>query len=113
MACVPQQDGGICMPLCATDADCYGGVCDPASGLCRPAGTVILGSPIGSACDPSAKPGTCAGVCQVADPNDPTVGTCTRACSVGNPDACGPGATCVGVIPDAKQGDLGVCRLIK
>ena len=107
IACVPQSSGGVCMPVCATDNDCSPGVCDPASGLCLPQGTVLSGAPDGSACDPSADPDTCVGVCR---PNTPTEGTCTRPCVVGRLDACGGNPDkCSGSMPDAAQGDLGVC----
>ena len=81
MACMP-SDGGVCRPLCNSDADCSPLYCDPGSGLCTQAPPT--GDPIGAPCNPGSD--SCKGDCVALTG---TSGLCVAACTVGVTPSCG------------------------
>ena len=109
-----RRQPGICLPLCASDEDCAGRVCDLALGLCVDAPTA--GAAIGAAC---ASAEDCAGrVCQSA--NVAGAFFCSATCSFGTlgcgygSNAPGRGAMCLTPATFDESGsegagDVGLC----
>lgn len=65
LACdaVAADGGAFCRPMCRSNADCGGRLCDFGKGVC--VDELPDGDPIGSKCDPDAASSTCAsGVCE-------------------------------------------------
>ena len=91
-------DGGSgptqCIPMCATDSDCGGYVCNVKTNLCT--ATHPSGLAMGSDCDPTAMPDPCQGFCIGNSSTDAHSGFCTALCNggqSGTPTAFGlPGA---------------------
>ncbi len=108
----------FCIPLCRADLECGKGLyCDPSIGLCTK--TKPTGSPVGTACDPTAAADACEGSCiRTSDTGVvPVTGRCVELCSGGLPcmytsDAVPvPGGLCVLPLSDEFGSfDLGVCE---
>jgi hypothetical protein len=80
----------LCLPQCATDADCGTRRCDESTGLCvdMPARR----DPDYSGCVVGVRNETCNGFCLPFDdvrPGQTAPGVCSRDCVIGAPDACG------------------------
>ena len=108
-------DAGACLPTCSSDDQCGGDVCDPVHGVCvstPPDG----GLPTGVACDPTAKPNACEGLC-VAFKTPGDVSICSRPCVFGGASdsslECGgpQNGLCGFHRDDFGAGDLGYCTL--
>ncbi len=132
-SCLPQPGAGaVCMPVCATDAQCGDGAyCNVWTGFCqtsRPSPS-DPGADDGAPCD-QAPDGTsnCRGTCDPAwahapdgtsTPTGYVDGTCQSYCSVGPewggplssfpPSACPSGSVCVPTEVPVTVGDLGTC----
>lgn len=103
MACTDTGTGvAVCQPVCATDSDCSGRVCDKKFNVCVDSGSASTGDPLGATCDPNSS--KCAGKCldvQAADGG--TIPFCSQRCVWGNDSACGQS--------DADAGlSAGVCQ---
>ena len=92
--CTNQRE---CLPLCASNAECAGGVCDPYTGSCT--ATAATGLPMGAACsvDADCKSGAC----------DPTAHYCYGPCRV-HASICPDGTVCAPADATSSS-DFGFC----
>ena len=112
LGCAQLQDtaGGtldVCVPLCATDADCPSGrQCDKGNGLCVTAAKT--GSPLGTACMQAVDGGTdsCAGFCLPIGSGGTTVTArfCSQPCVLGTPTSCNLAAGTMSLAPHGSRG---------
>jgi hypothetical protein len=110
----------LCIPMCASDADCGGRKCDEETGLC--VDTPAQRDPTYSACVFNGPTQTCTEACvsfsQDAQKGKLTPGICSRMCVIGAASACGRDlasplssglvGTCIGP-RGTGAGDLGRC----
>jgi hypothetical protein len=102
---------GSCEPVCVSDEDCGGRVCDVGSGLCVDAEN-RSGAPIGARCERDAD---CEGLC-VSPTLNPDYKVCSGLCTIGV-KGCGetlssdeaPDAHCLLADSYATIGDQGGC----
>lgn len=133
VACSPLEDSasgeqGYCRPLCAIDADCEQGGCDPATGSCiaepRRDPDFGLRCAVGNDGDadggiepdagtrPGQSVGACTGAC--VELND-APSLCSRRCMFGAAGECAPTSgglrrgACLFVTPGGSIDDLGYC----
>lgn len=90
-AALPGLNGGVCIPACANDVDCTGGLCRSCDGLC-----FSPNRPIGQIGDPCTADNQCGPVqfCAKGFPWAPTQGICTQGCSY-SCAACPNGTNCI------------------
>jgi len=111
VACTGLQAGlTACLPVCGSDTQCGGRMCDPRAGVCVDNANTGLG--IGAACDPEATDDACAGTCiGFSDGGS----MCSQACVFGGslegtPDCGGlDKGLCIFLPEGSGAGDYGVC----
>jgi hypothetical protein len=106
----------VCVPVCASDSDCNGRVCDKRLNVCVDQATPGVGT-IGTQCDPNAD--LCAGKClQTSGADGGAVDFCSQRCVFGNDSACGQidpnaglsaGACILGFTGQESVGDEAFC----
>jgi len=104
-----------CLPNCGSDKQCpTGESCDPAAQVCVPTASVSTGAAMGTVCDTSTMPSTCAGIC-IAQSSTGTAGICSEPCVFGGNVATGPSCggiaagLCLFTPTGAGPGDQGAC----
>ncbi len=106
---------GFCRPMCRSDEDCDGRLCDVGSGAC--ADELPEGDPIGAECDPDAAESTCqTGLCL---PVTETFASCTGWCNLSEigcgsdntmPENPGEPICTFSAIQGSGPSDLGFCN---